>query len=126
MPEVDHAVGNLVTLAGAYMHATDALKRPPGNLDELKPHLARLVPDAETLLRSPRDEVDYVIVWGVDYRDMRYRQVDGPSGAGAIVAYEKIGRKGRHYVVRFPSLIDEMTREALQNAPFPPGQTPSF
>jgi hypothetical protein len=58
---------NLRLIGAAYLEATEKLKAPPGSLNDLKPFLAKHG-DLATLLRSPEDGEDYVILWGVDLR----------------------------------------------------------
>jgi hypothetical protein len=74
----------------AYLEATQALKRPPQNVEEIKPHLAKLG-DPNELLTSPRDGKPYVIIWGLD--------LVNPKGSdNPIYAYEQDGRGGERIV----------------------------
>jgi hypothetical protein len=98
-------------IGSAYRKATDVLDRAPANLPELLPFLKEYGGDPATLLRSPDDNEDYVILWGVDYRSIQPLPV---------TVYEKIGVNGRRQVLRAHVAL-EMTDEEFRRAPFPPG-----
>jgi hypothetical protein len=75
----------------AYQEAIRNLRRPPRNVDEIKPHLATLG-DPETLLVSPRDGQRYMIVWNVD---LESASTDPPT----MYAWEAVGAGGKRYVL---------------------------
>ena len=83
---------NLSKIRGAYEEAVARLGRPPRNLNELTPSL-RKVGDPGELLRSRTGE-PYEIVWGVNPRKFSQK-----ASFPGIIAYEKTGVNGKHYVV---------------------------
>lgn len=117
--EVPPAYQNLKSISSAYLQATNSLKRPPKNLDELMPFLKKQG-DPATLLRSPDDGEEYVIVWGVDYRTP-------PSKANSlpVLAYEKVGKHGKRQVLQMRNIV-QLTDEELKNAPLPLGHKLPF
>jgi hypothetical protein len=108
----------LYQLGTAYTQATHNLDRAPKNFDEIKPHLKGV--DADTVLRSENDGEPFVILWGVDYLKL-------PPGKGdpfTVAAYEKHGKNGTRYVLRFPLSVVALTDDEFQRAVFPPGHEP--
>jgi hypothetical protein len=101
---------NLAQIGSAYCKATDTLNHAPANLAELTPFLSEYG-DPATLLKSPDDKEDYVILWGVDYRDIQPLPV---------TAYEKTGVNGRRRVLRVRVVLD-LTDDEFRKSPFPPG-----
>ncbi len=101
---------HLEKISSAYHRATDSLGRAPANLEELKPFLSEYG-DPATLLRSPDDNEDYVILWGVDYRTALPYPVN---------AYEKHGVNGKRRVLRIRGIL-QLTDEEFRKAPFPDG-----
>jgi hypothetical protein len=101
---------NLEKISSAYRKATDTLNRAPRNLQELLPFVQEYG-EPEKLLRSPGDNEEYVILYGVDYRTVQ---------PFPVTIYEKNGVNGRRRVVRLQGVI-ELTDEELRNSPFPAG-----
>ena len=63
-PPPGEAEENLSKIGRAYMEASAGLKHPPRNAGELAPFLEK-VGASESVLRSPRDNQDFVILWDV-------------------------------------------------------------
>jgi hypothetical protein len=101
---------NLQKLGEAYMLATDKLKRPPRDLNELTPHL-KDGGDIKSLAEP------YVVVWGADYRNYEL------GGTPLIIAYEKSSSGGKRWVFTVDGAV-HMSSEALAKAQFPPGHRP--
>jgi hypothetical protein len=118
VPKDDPARESLEHIGDAYGRATFGLNRPPANLKELQPYLKEQG-DPAKLLRSPNDGEDFVIVWGVELRQLKARGNDVP-----IVAFEKTGKGGQRYVLRGRSDVVLMTDVQLKAATFPPGYSP--
>jgi hypothetical protein len=129
VPSVTPSSGHLIMIGLAYIKATETLNHAPRNKDELVPFLKREpdpddpdkpVPeiDLDDLFRSPTDRQDYVIHWGLDYREY-----GGPPRKLPVLAYEKEGKDGKRVVlqVRYAHTV---TEEQLANLPFPPGFPP--
>src|ERR1700733_12499030 len=83
--------GNLHAIREAYFKAARELGRPPRSKEELVGALKNLG-DPVTLLRSPDDGNEFVIVYGTDPL--------GPDSIGNIWAYEKIGKDGFRWIMR--------------------------
>ena len=98
---------NLHKIQTAYDAVARQLGRPPANLGELRPQLEPLG-DPEQILRSPRDGLPYVILWGVD--PSQARTMPPP-----IVAYEKVGANGKHYALTVMGVVP-MSDQELANA----------
>src|SRR5438874_3048473 len=69
------SAGQLTTIAAAYAKATESLDRPPMNKAELMDFVKELVKEQEDVdpadvFRSKVDGQEFVIHWGVDYRNM--------------------------------------------------------
>jgi hypothetical protein len=82
---------NLRKVRDAYVAATTQLQRPPQNMNELTPHL-RKQGSPEEMLRSRTGE-PYEIVWKTDPNRFS-KKASYPN----IIAYEKTGVNGMHYV----------------------------
>ncbi len=105
---------NLRAIFDAYSEATKQLKRPPANLDELTPHL-KDVGEIDKVLRSPDDGQKYVILWGAE-----------PHASQAeVLAYEKIGKNGRRYVLR-GHVVFWHSDEEFKMVHFPAGHAAPF
>lgn len=107
----------LYTFGKAYIQASAVLKRGPKEFSEIKSYLPANAPS--DLLRSPNDGEEFVILWGVDFNKL-------PVGSDPyyIGAYEKNGKNGKRYVLRFPIGVLSMTDAELKSAGFPPGHKP--
>jgi hypothetical protein len=108
----------LEAIGVAYVHATSRLRHPPNNKQELLPALQEHG-DPAKLLVSPNDGQEFVIVWGVDLK-----QIKALGDAVPIIAFEKDGKDGMRYVLRGRSDIVQMTAGQLKGAVFPSDYTP--
>jgi hypothetical protein len=118
-------------IANAYVKATDNNGSPPQSKEDLMPYLlnpkergpddpepAEEKPDPADFFKSIGDGEDFVILWGVDYRN--YNLSDSQNNS-PVIAYEKYGENGKRWVMRFRK-VGIMTNEDLAMLPFPPGQ----
>ena len=108
----------LEQIGAAYMRANIKLGRPPANAKELLPHLQE-IGKPEQILHSPSDGEDFVIVWGVELRNMK-----ATGNAIPIVAYEKVGKDGSRHVLRGRADVVLMSEGQLRGATFPSGYSP--
>jgi hypothetical protein len=109
---------HLYALGKAYIQASSQLNRGPKNFSEIKSFLAADAPG--DLLRSPNDGEEFVILWGVDFNKLP------PVGGDPyyVGAYEKTGKNGKRFVLRFPIGVVTITDEEFKAAKFPPGHKP--
>jgi hypothetical protein len=95
--------------------ATTKLGRPPARVGELRPFLEQ-VGDPEQILRSPRDGLPYVIICGVDFRQLPITTMPPP-----IMAYEQVGANGKRYVLTvmgvMPMRDEEFAKAKLLKGP---------
>jgi hypothetical protein len=136
VPEVNlaaNARAQLRAIAKAYMDATDRLNRPPHSKDELLPDVKLVLsttvdpnnPETITgttmspadVLRSPNDGDEFVILWGVDVREINPA---GPRSELPVLAYEKRGKDGKRLVLQL-RFVREVTDEQFAGLPFPRG-----
>jgi hypothetical protein len=122
VPEQAPGPFQLRSIALAYIRATEDLGRPPRNQDEVIPFLKiredpGKTPNAADLFRSPRDGAEFVILWGLDYRD--YNTSGNPSRL-PVLAYEKHGQDGKRLVLRYRDVM-LVTDEELESLTFPRG-----
>lgn len=113
--KIPEAGQNIRLVALAYQHAQTGLGRPPRSAAELRPYLAKLG-DPTTLLRSPNDGEDYVVVWGIDPKSLHplATTADAPQQF-PIWIHEAKGKDGLHWVFegrRVHVLTDEQFRVA--------------
>jgi len=110
----------LLKIGDAYVNASRRLGRPPANFDELKPDL--VAGEGSDPIRSPGDVEEFIIHWGMDCNAVP------PVGGDpfTIAAYERTGKSGRRYVLRFPRSVVLMNADELRKASFPPGAKPMF
>jgi hypothetical protein len=94
--EQPSAEARIQKLAGLSSTYAVRLKKKPGSIDDLKAWVSKLdktelgrlgIDDPEAAFVSPRDNLPYVLVKA------------GGSGPGDVLAYEKIGAGGKHYIV---------------------------
>ena len=83
----------IVHVGLAYREASNALKRVPKGVEELKPYLKKYG-DPDQVLISPNDGQRYHIVWG----DVATRPTKGAQLQPFLV-YEETGNNGRRYAV---------------------------
>jgi len=113
--EVPKAQNNLRSLTKVYMDATEGLKRPPKNAEELKPYATKMGADVKELTSSPVDGAELAIQWGADIRALKSQ-----DGKYPIWAYEKNPHSGKRWVVQ-SKYIAEMSEEEFKNTPLVPG-----
>lgn len=113
--QVDPTRQQLERLGTAYLLTTARLNRPPAKLDELLPALKPLGPTEQTL-RSLNDGQEFVIVWGVELRQMKAEGNNVP-----VVAFEKTGKQGQRYVLRGRDIVLQMGDAELRGSTFPAG-----
>jgi hypothetical protein len=118
----DKSAQNLQQIAAAYSQAAQKLGHPPREAKDLEEILKAGPgnPDPATVLRSPDDNENYVIVWGVDFREVAKAR----GNVDVIIAYEQKGKGGKRHVVKPPAQVMVLTNEQFQSAAFPPGHTP--
>ena len=106
------------------MQAVGKLGRPPQQASDLHEALKNGPgnPDPETILRSPDDNENYVIVWGVDFGQLAK---SGVSVNNVILAYEQKGLRGKRHVLKPPSQVLVLGNEEFKASVFPPGHTPA-
>lgn len=107
----------LARVVEAYGKTQDHLKRPPRNLEELRPHLGG---SADELLRSPEDGEPYVILWDVDVRT--------PSLTGStlpLFIYERKGTNGRRFAADVMLGLPHLTEAEFRAASFARGHKPA-
>jgi hypothetical protein len=122
----------LSRIFNAYVKATDNAGSPPQSKEDLLPFLlipkergpddpepekADEKPDPAEFFKSSGDGEDFVILWGVDYRNFNLSDTKNDS---PVIAYEKYGENGKRWVMRFRK-VSNMTNEDLALLPFPPG-----
>lgn len=121
--ETSRAEVNLQRIGAAYA-AVAARGRPPRNAADLARDL-QAGPDQTNpsdLLRSPNDNQEYVIVWGVDFRKLAMQR---GGNVDVVLAYERVGKDGKRLVLKPPALVSSLTEEEFRAAAFPPGHTPA-
>jgi hypothetical protein len=110
------SVFQLKLIAQAYAQATESLERPPNNKQEILEFLKdKGYDNPEDILRSKVDGEEFVIHWGVDYRNV------GPGSRPAtlpVLAYEKVGKDGKRQVLQF-RYVSQVADEDLASLPFP-------
>lgn len=92
----------------AYRDASNALKRGPANLNELKPYLKKYG-DPEQLLISPNDGQPYEIIWGI----VPLRQSQS-AFLKRFLAYEKTGKDGKRYALDFMMNVHHLDDEEFR------------
>lgn len=120
-PPSPAAAENLRKIALAYNNAVGKNKKPPQNLEQLKPFLKDMG-NPEEILRSPGDGQPYVIIWGVTSFSQLNPSV--PMGDPVVIAYERNGVDGRRFVATTMGNVVEMSDEEFAKANFPRGHKP--
>ena len=117
---------NLRTIVLAYGKATQDLGHAPRSKEELLPYFQSApdpedpdkpvkIVDVSTIFRSPADEKDYVIHWGVNLADF-----EGAPSTWPVLAYEREGKDGKRFILQ-GRYVKAVTDEQLAELPFPPG-----
>jgi hypothetical protein len=109
----------LESIGRAYIWATRSLGRPPADLTELLPFVEKQGKPTN-ILSSPNDGQGFEIVWGVDLRQLKAR-----GSAVPVIAYEKVGKGGKRYVLRGRADVVLLTDGELKSSAFPEGYSPS-
>jgi hypothetical protein len=104
---IDPTKDRLSKIARVYLTSETELKRPPQNIDDLKP-IADKRGFGDEIWKSENDGQPFVIVWGVDIKK--------PGAVPAILAHEKEGRGGRKWAVDVMLSPHHMTDEELNLA----------
>jgi hypothetical protein len=119
----DKSAQNLQQIGAAYSMAAIKLGRPPRDANDLKEFLKNAPgnPDPETILRSPDDNENYVIVWDVNFMEVAKAR----GNVDVILAYEQMGKNGKRHVLKPPAQILVLSDEQFRAAAFPPGHTPT-
>lgn len=120
--EASRSEVNLQRIGAAYA-AVAARGRPPRKAADLVRDL-QSGPDQSNpsdIFRSPNDNQEYVIVWGVDFRALAMQR---GGNLDVVLAYERAGKDGKRWVLKPPALVSLMTEDEFRAAPFPPGHTP--
>jgi len=119
----DKSYENLQQIGAAYSQAAMKLGRPPTSDKELHEFLQNAPgnPDPATVLRSPDDNENYVIVWGVDFSQL----ARSTGNVDVVLAYERRGKNGKRHVLKPPSIVALLTDTEFQAAKFPPGHQPA-
>jgi hypothetical protein len=104
----------LQKIGAAYTRGSQRLNHPPANRDELLSVLQMMQMNAD-VLRSPNDGEEFVIVWGVELRNQKMKPDERP-----VIAFEKVGKDGKRFVLRGTGDIQEMTDSQLKGCTLPP------
>lgn len=107
---------NLNAIHAAYQTASEKNRRPPSDQGDLEKYLPDDM-DKAAVFRSPRDEQEFVIVWGADLESLQQQ------AEPVVIAYEKNGRGGERFVLTSMGLLT-MTDSEFDAAKFPPGHSP--
>ncbi len=113
--ERDVTEDRLYKIGKAYIQACYDLERAPESFGEIKPFIEGETSD--DMVVSPNDGQPFVILWGVDFA----RLPPGKEDPFTVGGYEKHGKDGMRYVLRFPIRVGKMTEEEFQRAVFPSG-----
>jgi hypothetical protein len=113
--EVPKAQNNLRNFTSTYLSATERLRRPPKNADELKTDATKLGYDLKELTTSPIDGADLVVQWGVDIKALKSQ-----DGKYPIWAYAKNPHNGKRWVLQSRHPV-EMSEEEFKESPLAPG-----
>jgi hypothetical protein len=113
---------NLQQIWAAYSQAGNQ-KGPPQSREDLMPFLKNVVGEADpaAVLRSPDDNEDYVIVWGVNFLEIAKSR----GNMNIIIAYEKLGKNGKRHVLKPQSQVLVLSDEEFRASAFPAGHTPA-
>lgn len=106
---------NLEKIGDAYVRASNTLRHPPNNLEELLPSLNDFGKPEEILVSSV-DGQKFEIVWGVELRMLQAKGNDIP-----IIAYERNGKDGKRNVLRGRSEVLLLSESKLKSGKFPEG-----
>ena len=107
----------LTAIGKAYLKAASRLGKPPRGAEDIKDDVeGGFTPE---LLRSPNDNEPFVILWGVDLN-----KLPKSGDAGPILAYEKRGKEGKRFVLRYPLAVAQLSEEEFSKAPMAPVTPP--
>ena len=98
----------IVHVGLAYREASNALKRAPKGIEDLKPYLKKFG-DPDKVLISPNDGKPYHIVWGASAsRPTKAAQ------AQRFLAYEEAGKDGTRLAIDFKMNVYHLSNEEFQ------------
>lgn len=119
----DKSSENLKRIGAAYSQAALQLGRPPRDANDLSAAIKNSPdkPNPADILRSPADNENYVIVYGVDFRALAMKR----GNVDVVIAYEKVGVDGKRLCLKPPAQVVVMTDEEFKSADFPPGHQPA-
>ena len=119
----NHSAQNLLHIWAAYSQASNELQHPPKSREELIPFLNKVAGDIDpaVVLRSPDDNEDYVIVWGVNFLEIAKAR----GNMNIVIAYEKLGKNGKRHVLKPQSQVLVLNDAEFRAAAFPVGHTPA-
>jgi hypothetical protein len=118
----DKSIERLQQIWAAYSQAAGKLGRPPANAMELHEFLKNAPgnPAPEDVLRSPDDNENYVIIYGVDFGQLARTT----GNVDVVIAYEAKGKNGKRHVLKPQSIVRVVTDAEFQALKFPPGHQP--
>ena len=106
-PRVDPTKDRLSKIAHMYFQAEQELKRPPKNVDDLKPIAVKRGLGDEIWI-SENDGKPFEIVWGIDLKN--------PGPTMPVLAYEAEGRFGRKWCVDMMGATSQRTDDEIKKA----------
>jgi hypothetical protein len=114
---------NLLHIWAAYSLAGSQSQRPPQSREDLIPFLKKVAGDVDpaSILRSPDDNEDYVIVWGVNFLEIAKAR----GNMNIVLAYEKRGKNGKRHVLKPQSQVLVLSDDEFRSSAFPVGHTPA-
>ena len=116
IPE-DHV--RLKALATVYAYACRDLGRPPRNSDDLLPTFAKAgIESTDEYFLSTRYGTPYVIIWGVDLDNNKYR------GSDLILVYERVGIEGSRLAIACNHSLVEIDEDKFKALSWPAGHQP--
>ena len=104
---VDPTRDRLSKIAHVYFQAEQELKRPPKNVDDLKP-IAVKNGFGDEIWTSENDGKPFEIVWGID--------LSKPGSTMPFLAHEKEGRSGKKWAVDMMGATSQVTDDELKKA----------
>ena len=117
IPE-DHA--KLKAIVTLYAYACRELGRPPQTISDLEVMFEKAsIENPQDFLRSTRDGMPYVIIWGLDLEKEFL-------GSEKPLAYERAGKDGSRLMVNCDQMVSEITSQAMSTIEWPPGYSPEF
>ncbi len=122
---VDNTRSKLQAISGAYLAATMKANIAPTKPEDLLPFLGDASSSEDQkrgTMRSDNDGEEFVIVWGVDLRNLG----KGGLSRDVILIYEKRGKGGQRYVLKPPVDVFVIPDDVFLKSQFPKGHQPSL